>query len=100
MEYFMVNVVAVNFVKKECVGEFIKTAAELVSETNKEAGCIAYDLYQDINCDQRLTFIECWESQGHLDAHVQSAHFKRIVPSLAGMSDPAGVGGATFYKKC
>ena len=96
----MVTVVAVCFVKKHCVDEFIKTAAGLVAETKKEAGCMAYDLYQDINCDQRLTFIECWESQEHLDAHIQSPHFKNIFPALAEMYDPAGEGGPTFYKKC
>jgi len=96
----MLGVVAVNFVRKECIEEFKKTAAELVAETKKEAGCVAYDLFQEAECGQRLAFIECWESKEHLDAHFKTPHFVKIVPLLKAMADPSGEGGATVYNKC
>lgn len=65
--------------KKE---EFIKIAKELIEESNKECGCISYDLYEDINDDKIVTFIEVWESSSHLDEHGKTEHFTRIVPIL------------------
>ena len=96
----MINVVAAAHVKKECVGEYKKIASELVSKTKKEAGCLAYDLFQDLSCETTLAFLESWEDQAHLDAHMQSEHFKRIVPLLDGLKEPGNIAGATLYKLC
>jgi len=96
----MINVVAVAHVKEECVEEYKKLASELVAKTKREAGCLAYDLFQDLSCETTLTFLESWESQAHLDAHTQSEHFKRIVPLLDGLKEPGNMGGVTLYKLC
>lgn len=63
--------------KKE---EFIKVAQEMIEETNKEVGCISYDLYEDINDENIVTFIEEWESREAIERHNNSEHVKRIVP--------------------
>lgn len=96
----MINVVATGKVKKECIEEYKKIASELVGETKKENGCLAYDLFQDIDCETTLVFLESWESQAHLDAHMQSEHFKRIVPLLDKLKEPGGAGGVTLYRLC
>ena len=96
----MLNVVAMCNVKKECVEQFKKIASELVAETKKETGCLSYDLFQDLNCETTLSFLESWESQEHLDAHMQTEHFKRIVPMLDELKEPGKDGGVTLYKLC
>ncbi|MEG2018427.1 MAG: putative quinol monooxygenase [Clostridium sp.] len=81
----MVKVVAKCTVKAECIDEYIKISKELVEETQKEEGCIFYSLHQDVNDKSVFACIETWESQEALDAHLQSAHIKRIVPKLRQM---------------
>ncbi len=55
---------------------------ELVKETRKEQGCIAYNLFQDKDNKDVLTMIEEWESVEALEAHKKSEHFTRIVPMI------------------
>jgi len=84
----MIKVVANNTVKKDRLGEFIALAEKLVEATNKnDEGCIHYDLYQDLNNPQLLTFIEEWESMDALDNHMAAAHFKELVPKLGAFAD-------------
>lgn len=78
----MIKVVAKNFIKIDEVGNFEKSAIELIKETRKEEGNISYYLYEDINNKQILTFIEEWENEEALNKHMNSAHFKRIVPEF------------------
>lgn len=42
--------------------------------TRAEAGCLRYDLFQDLSNPRMFTFVEEWESAEHLAAHSQSAH--------------------------
>lgn len=63
--------------------EEFKTIVEtLIKETRKENGCISYNLYQDINNKNILTFFEEWESENSLDKHMNTKHFKEIAPKL------------------
>lgn len=62
--------------------EFNELAAELITETRKEKGCIEYSLYEDVNNEDMLCFIEKWESEELLQMHIQSKHFKKLVPML------------------
>lgn len=81
----MVKVVAKCTVKKENLDKYIALAEELVQETQKEEGCIFYSLHQDVNDPTVLACIETWETQEALDAHLESDHIKRIVPTLREM---------------
>jgi quinol monooxygenase YgiN len=45
-----------------------------VEPTRKEAGCLRYDLFQDVSDSLKFTFIEEWESPAALEAHGKSAH--------------------------
>ena len=94
----MIKVVATNMVKKEKLDEFLTLAEKLVEATNKyDAGCIHYDLYQDLNDPGLLTFIEEWESMEMLDKHMSAAHFKELVPKLGALAD--GPGDVHIYQK-
>lgn len=84
----MIKVVASNTVKKDKLGEFIAIAEKLVEVTNKnDEGCIHYDLYQDLNNPQLLTFIEEWESMDALNKHMAAAHFNELVPKLGAFAE-------------
>lgn len=94
----MVKVVARNTVKTEKIGEFLAIARELVILTNQnDEGCIHYDLYQDLNDPQILTFIEEWESMEALKNHMAAAHFKELVPKLGAFAD--GPEDVHLYRK-
>lgn len=84
----MIKIVAKNIVKKDKIEEFINLAKTLVELTNqKDEGCISYDLYQDFNNPQILTFIEEWESPAALEKHMAADHFKEIVPKFGAFAD-------------
>lgn len=78
----MVKVVAKNYVKKENVEKVLELCKELVEETRKEEGCIAYELFESNEDQTILTFIEEWTTQEALEAHFKSPHFVKIVPQL------------------
>lgn len=94
----MVQVVAKKYIKSAYVEEFIETARELVTLTRAEAGCIQYDLCQDVNTPEILSFVEQWESAEALKAHMETEHFLRLVPLLATFSERESE--LNIYNKC
>lgn len=82
----MISIIAKNHVHADQVEAFRALAKELVAETRKEPGCKAYALNQDLKDATVLTFIERWQDQQAIDAHVASPHFQRIVPQLNGLT--------------
>ncbi len=46
----------------------------LLEPTRKEAGCMSYELLQNNSDPTDFTFVEEWESDAALDAHLASAH--------------------------
>lgn len=57
----------------------------LLAPTRQEAGCLNYDLHQLSEEPTRFLFHENWTSQAHLDAHLQSAHIKALLPRVDGL---------------
>ena len=83
----MIKVTAANYIKAECVDEFLATAKELVEKTNAlDSGCIKYELCKDLNDPLRFVMLEEWESKDMLDAHMKAKHFTDLVPKLGGFS--------------
>jgi len=78
----MITITAKHVVREDQVATFKDLAKELIKETHKEEGFVAYNLYEDIKQPNTLTFIEQWKNQAALDSHMASAHFKRLVPKL------------------
>lgn len=58
------------------------TAVELVELSLHDTGCIDYDLYKSQTNDDRYMIYETWNSRDELQAHMNSDHFKRLVPEL------------------
>lgn len=60
----------------------LETATELVEFSLRDKGCIDYDLYASTTGDDRYMIIETWKSEEDLKRHMDSEHFKRLVPRL------------------
>lgn len=84
----MIKVVARNYIKSEKINEFISLVKKLEIETKqKDTGCIVYELFQETNNPQILTFIEEWESKEALENHIAAKHFQEIMPVLTGFAE-------------
>ena len=78
----MIKVVAKHYAQTDKMEKILELCKELVAETRKEKGCITYEVFLNVNDPSIYTMIEEWESQENLDAHMQSEHFKRIIPVI------------------
>ena len=78
----MIKVVAKFIVQQNKIEEFKDRVEELIEKTRQEEGNVFYELYQDVENAQVLTFIEEWESPEALKAHMKTDHFQEIVPEL------------------
>ena len=59
--------------------EAVEAFKALVEPTHGEEGCVLYALHQGSDDPRRLAFIERWASRELLDAHLQSAHVKKVL---------------------
>jgi quinol monooxygenase YgiN len=57
----------------------------LIEPTRKEQGCIVYELLQNQADPTDFTFVEEWESQALLEAHLASAHIEEAESQLNGL---------------
>ncbi len=78
----MIKVVAKNKINVDKVEIVLSMYEELVKATRMEEGCIAYELFQDVEDSSVLTMIEEWEDKASLDQHMKTEHFMRIVPMV------------------
>jgi quinol monooxygenase YgiN len=83
----VIKVTANNYVKAECVEEYLAISKELVEKTNaNDAGCIRYELCRNVNDPLHFIMLEEWETQEALDAHMKSAHFTGLIPKMDGLT--------------
>jgi len=83
----MIKVVAVNFLKEECVDEFLAISKGLVEKTNAlDKGCIKYELCRAANDPLKFAMLEEWEDQESLDAHMKAQHFVENVPKFGNLT--------------
>lgn len=68
--------------KSENKKPVIDAATDLVELSLHDPGCISYDVYGSLTNDDRLMIIETWENETALKAHMESDHFKRLVPQI------------------
>jgi quinol monooxygenase YgiN len=83
----MITIVAKKIIKHGKTREFKDLVEKLINESRNEAGCIAYNLYEDINNTNILTFIEEWKSEEDIKLHNNTEHFTSIVPKLAELQE-------------
>ncbi len=80
----MIKVVAKFVLKDGTKDEVLGILEEMIEKTRKEDGCIKYELFENLNDPNTISFIEEWENMDKLNAHIDSEHFRRIIPSLDG----------------
>jgi quinol monooxygenase YgiN len=87
-----IKVVAREKVKSGEKDAVLEIFRELIESTRKEAGCIAYALHESLDNPDVLAMIEIWESKEALDTHMNSEHFKRLVPKVgAHLAEPSHI---------
>lgn len=63
----------------------IEAAAEMMRESNREAGCISYVLSADLEDPGLFRIFEEWEDEDALKAHFKTPHmaaFNKVIGSL------------------
>lgn len=80
----MVIIAGTVSIKPEFREAAIAAMLEVVNATHPEAGCIAYDFWNDLGDANRFHIYEEWDKQASLDAHMKQAHtqkFLSLIPS-------------------
>ncbi len=85
----MIKIIARRLVREDSVDEYLRLAAELVSASQAEPGCITYTLNRCIENPRLFSFIEAWKDQDAIDFHNASEHFTRLVPQLGALVEIA-----------
>ena len=79
-------------VKPEKTKDFIAVAKEIIEKSNKEPGCLSYQLYQDPYDASKFVFVEEYKNQAAVDSHFATEHFKAFGPKIGDMvSAPADI---------
>ena len=79
-------------VKPEKTKDFIKIAKEIIEKSNKEPGCLSYQLYQDPYDASKFVFVEEYKNQAAVDSHFATEHFKAFGPKIGDLvSAPAEI---------
>ena len=78
----MIRVVVPVMVKDGMKENFFNVAQPLIEETRKEKGCIEYFL---VNTEEenKIFFIESWETEEDLKNHLKTPHFKKYGEQLS-----------------
>ncbi len=82
----MITVIAKNYVKEGSAEEFKKLAASLIELSQKEEGCIEYNLHQEVSNPNILTFIEQWKDEKAIEFHKNTKHYTETIPLLGALA--------------
>jgi quinol monooxygenase YgiN len=61
--------------------EFTQTLLSMIEPTGKEAGCLSYAVFCDIEDKNRFSLLEEWETREDLDHHIRSLRFGALLGS-------------------
>ena len=63
----------------------------LIEPTSQEEGYVNYDLHQSTEDPDRFFFYENWESDTHLDAHLDAPHLRDFAARIPELLDDSGL---------
>jgi quinol monooxygenase YgiN len=75
----MLKVVAKVVAKQEKVSETETLMKSLIPITQKEDGCISYEVFQETAQSNTYFFIETWDSKEALEKHLSNEHMVHFV---------------------
>ncbi len=62
--------------------EVLKDAVELVNKSLKDEGVVDYDILKSCTRNNQFLIFETWKNQDCLNKHMNSEHFKKLVPKI------------------
>lgn len=74
-------------VKEEKREAVLVAAKELVAASQKDNGCIAYDVFESATRHDVLMICETWKDAESLSAHEQTPHFMTLVPQIEELAE-------------
>ena len=74
----------------------LKQLRNLIAKSRAEEGNISYSLFEDVNDEKIVAFIEEWKDLKAIEFHNNTEHFKRIVPMLGELREKSEV---NLYKE-
>ncbi len=72
----MIHVIATLTIKPELREQTLAAARINIAATQKEAGCVYYDMYESVTRPGTYVVVEKWEDREALNAHMNAEHFK------------------------
>ena len=76
------RVVARAVARPDKIDELRSVLLPLIEPTRQEPGCIRYEMLQNNSDPTDFTFVEEWESDAALDAHLETDHFREVAAKL------------------
>jgi quinol monooxygenase YgiN len=72
----MIYVIATAHVRPEARETYLEAARACIAATQREDGCLAYELHQSVTEPTRFVFVERWKSREALEAHFKADHLQ------------------------
>lgn len=68
--------------------EVMQTLLSMIEPTSKEAGCLGYNVFCDIEDRNRFSLLEEWETREDLDHHIATHRFGALIGIKPLLSEP------------
>lgn len=78
----MIRVNVQIIVKEEVRAQLLEVLDNLATNSRMEAGCLAYDIYENSSTDEKLLIFETWENEEFLKQHQKTSHYLTGSPML------------------
>ena len=85
----MITIIAKFNVLPGSVEEFKKCAVNVVHDTRKEKGNLAYKIYQNRQDNTKFTFIEEWLNDTAIEQHNNAKHFIKFLDDIKPLTEGA-----------
>jgi len=78
--------------------EFTQTLLSMIEPTGKEAGCLSYGVFCDIEDKSLFNLLAEWETREDLDHHIRSHRFGVLLGSKPLLCEPPKIQIDTVYQ--
>jgi quinol monooxygenase YgiN len=78
--------------------EFTQTLISMIEPTGKEAGCLSYSLFCDVEDRNRFSLMEEWATREDLDHHIRSHRFGVLLGAMTLLCEPPKIQIHTISK--
>jgi len=76
--------------------EVLQTLLSLIESSEKEVGCLNYDVFSDVEDKNVFNVISEWENRQHLDNHINSNRFSVLLGTKSLLCKPLKIQILTF----